>query len=168
MGALIKDLMQPILIVAPEGREEETIKRLARVGYDNAIGYLEGGFQAWKDAGAEYDQIETIDLKALAKAFDQDTEINIMDVRKPSEWSAEHIDGSINIPLDFINDKMSEMSKEKTYYMHCRSGYRSTVAASILKARGFEQLINVHGAVAHMEAAGLPMTDFVCPSTGAA
>ncbi|NRB48457.1 MAG: MBL fold metallo-hydrolase [Saprospiraceae bacterium] len=168
VGALIKDLMQPILIVAPEGREEETIKRLARVGYDNAIGYLEGGFQAWKDAGAEYDQIETIDLKALAKAFDQDTEINIMDVRKPSEWSAEHIDGSINIPLDFINDKMSEMSKEKTYYMHCRSGYRSTVAASILKARGFEQLINVHGAVAHMEAAGLPMTDFVCPSTGAA
>lgn len=168
VGALIKDLMQPILIVAPEGREEETIKRLARVGYDNAIGYLEGGFQAWKDSGAEYDQIETIDLKALAKAIDQEAEIGVMDVRKPSEWSAEHIDGSINIPLDFINEKMSEISKGKTYYMHCRSGYRSTVAASILKARGFEKLINVHGAVADMEAAGLPMTDFVCPSTGAA
>ncbi len=168
VGALIKDLMQPILIVAPEGREEETIKRLARVGYDNAIGYLEGGFEAWKASEAEYDVIETIDLNTLATAHEQNPDINVMDVRKPSEWSAERIKDSLNIPLDFINDKMSEISKDEKYYMHCRSGYRSTVAASILKARGFEQLVNVHGAVAQMEAAGLPMTNYVCPSTGAA
>ncbi|MBX2872559.1 MAG: MBL fold metallo-hydrolase [Saprospiraceae bacterium] len=167
VGALIKDLMQPILIVAPEGREEETIKRLARVGYDNAIGYLAGGFEAWKASGAAYDQVETIDLNTFAAAAEADSSMKIMDVRKPSEWSAEHIEGSLNIPLDFINEKMSEISKEEQYFMHCRSGYRSTVAASILKARGFENLINVHGAVAQMEAAGLPMTNFVCPSTGA-
>lgn len=165
VGALIKDLMQPILIVAPTGREEETIKRLARVGYDNAIGYLEGGFVAWKASGAEYDQIKTIDLNALAQRFKDNSEINIMDVRKPSEWSGEHIEGALNIPLDFINEKMSEISKDKQYYMHCRSGYRSTVAASILKARGFENLVNVHGVVTEMAEAGLPMTNFVCPST---
>lgn len=168
VGALVKDLMQPILIVAPQGREEETIKRLARVGYDNAIGYLDGGFEAWKASGAEFDAIETIDLNTLAAAVEQNPDINIMDVRKPSEWTAERIKDSLNIPLDFINDKMSEISKDEQYYMHCRSGYRSTVAASILKARGFENLVNVHGAVANMEAAGLPMTNYVCPSTGVA
>lgn len=165
VGALIKDLMQPILIVAPVGKEEETVKRLARVGYDNAIGYLEGGFDAWKGSGAEYDEIETIDLSTLASIHKENTDIQIMDVRKPSEWSAEHIESSINIPLDFINEKMGEISKEEKYYMHCRSGYRSTVAASILKARGFDQLINVHGAFADMASAGLPTTAFVCPST---
>lgn len=165
VGALIKDLMQPILIVAPLGKEEETVKRLARVGYDNAIGYLEGGFEAWKASGAEIDAIKTISLEELAAAYEQDKEIHIMDVRKPSEWSAEHIESSVNIPLDFINEKMGEIRPETPYFMHCRSGYRSTIAASILKARGFDQLTNVHGAFADMAPAGLPITAYVCPST---
>lgn len=165
VGALIKDLRQPILIVAPVGREEETVKRLARVGYDNAIGYLEGGFEAWKDSGAEYDEIETIDSQQLARIYERDNGIQILDVRKPTEWSAEHIESSINIPLDFINEKMGEIQPKTPYYMHCRSGYRSTIAASILKARGFEQLVNVHGTFSEMAAAGLPTTAFICPST---
>ena len=165
VGALIKDLRQPILIIAPVGREQETVKRLARVGYDNAIGYLEGGFEAWKDSGAEYDEIETIDSQQLARIYERDNGIQILDVRKPTEWSAEHIESSINIPLDFINEKMGEIQPKTPYYMHCRSGYRSTIAASILKARGFEQLINVHGTFNDMAAAGLPTTAFICPST---
>ncbi|MEZ5044638.1 MAG: rhodanese-like domain-containing protein [Saprospiraceae bacterium] len=165
VGALIADLMQPILIIAPLGKEEETVKRLARVGYDNAIGYLEGGFEAWKASGAEVDVIETINVASLEAAYIKDKGIAIMDVRKPSEWSAEHIEGSLNVPLDFINDHMGKISKEKPYYMHCRSGYRSTVAASILKARGFDHLINIHGTFDEIAKSEIPTTAYVCPST---
>jgi glyoxylase-like metal-dependent hydrolase (beta-lactamase superfamily II)/rhodanese-related sulfurtransferase len=164
VGALVPDLMQEILIVAPEGREEETVKRLARVGYDNAIGYLEGGFPAWKASGAEVDTIDTIDASAFAKAY-QDQDIAVLDVRKPSEWESEHVEKSQNFPLDFINKQMSEIDRNTTYYMHCRSGYRSTVAASILKARGFDQLINVQDKFEAFTEAGMPTTEYVCPST---
>ncbi len=165
VGALVPDLMQPILLVAPEGREEETVKRLARVGYDNAIGYLKGGFDAWTAAGQEVDEIETINGGQFEKIYTEDQEIHILDVRKPSEWSGEHIDGGQNFALDYINEKMSEISKDKMYYMHCRSGYRSTVAASILKSRGFEQLVNVQDTFANISESSIPITDFVCPST---
>lgn len=164
VGALIPDLMQPILIVAPAGREEETVKRLARVGYDNAIGYLEGGFAAWKASGGEVDRIETIDSAAFAKAYQKGT-IKVLDVRKPAEWESEHVQNSQNFPLDFINKKMSEVDRNTTYYMHCRSGYRSTVAASILKARGFQQLINVQDKFDAFAEAGIPTSEYVCPST---
>ncbi len=165
VGALIPDLMQPILIVAPEGREEETVKRLARVGYDNAIGYLEGGFKAWKDAEMEVDEVETINTSQLSAAYRKDGKIHILDVRKPSEWEAEHIENGQNLPLDFINDNMSEINKDQQYYMHCRSGYRSTIAASILKARGYDKLINVHGSFDDIAASEMPTTAYVCPST---
>ncbi|MEN0051246.1 MAG: rhodanese-like domain-containing protein, partial [Bacteroidota bacterium] len=165
VGALIPDLKQEILIVAPEGRAEETVKRLARVGYDQAIGYLEGGFNAWKTYGGEIDQIETIDAATFEAIYQQDTGIKVLDVRKPNEWESEHIEQSQNFPLDFINRQMSEVSRDTTYYLHCRSGYRSTVAASILKARGFENLINVQGKFDDMAASSIPMTAFVCPST---
>ncbi|MFK7807014.1 MAG: rhodanese-like domain-containing protein [Saprospiraceae bacterium] len=165
VGALIADLMQPILLVAPVGKEAETVKRLARVGYDNTIGYLEDGFESWLKAGKETDDIKTIDVEAFAKTYNDNNNINILDVRKPGEWSGMHIDGSQNFPLDFISKNMAEVSKDKEYHMHCRSGYRSTVAASILKSRGFDKIINVHGAFTDIESSAIPTTDFVCPST---
>ncbi|MEO1257532.1 MAG: MBL fold metallo-hydrolase [Bacteroidota bacterium] len=165
VGALVPDLMQPILIIAPKGREEETVKRLARVGYDNAIGYLKGGLDAWKAEGREVDAIKTIDVATLESTYQNNREINILDVRKPGEWEGEHIETAQHFALDYINDQMSEVSRDQEYYLHCRSGYRSTVAASILKARGFEKLINVHGKFNDIVASDIPTSDYVCPST---
>lgn len=165
VGALIPDLQQPILIVAPEGKEEETVLRLARVGYDHAIGYLQGGFNAWKAAGKDFDTIDTVDVPALAGMVQSGEKLRILDVRKPGEWSAEHVDGASHFPLDFINDHMSEINRDDTYYLHCRSGYRSTIAASILKSRGFEKIVDVIGTFEDMIDAGIPTTDYVCPST---
>lgn len=165
VGALIPDLKQEILVVAPAGREAETVMRLARVGYDNCIGYLDGGFEAWKTAGMETDSVTTINVAEFATHFSKDNKIKVLDVRKPGEWSAEHIDGAKHFPLDFINSHMSDIGREETYYLHCRSGYRSTIAASILKARGFEHLVNVHGTFEEITRTAIPVTDFVCPST---
>ena len=165
VGALIPDLQQPILIVAPEGRESETVKRLARVGYDNAIGYLEGGFNAWQVAGEEVDTIETIDVPTFAQRREAKPEMAVLDVRKPGEFSGEHIEDAQSFPLDYVSQNMSEIDQDKQYYLHCRSGYRSTVAASILKARGFENLVNVQGTFEDMIKSSIPTTDFVCPST---
>ncbi len=163
VGALVPDLKQPILIVAPKGKNKETVKRLARVGYDNAIGYLKGGFQSWKKEKREIDKIETINAKKFEKAYTK--RLNVLDVRKPGEFSGEHVASAQNFPLDFINKSMSEVSKNKKYFLHCRSGYRSTVAASILKARGFEKLVNVQGLFTDIAKSKIPTSDFVCPST---
>ena len=163
VGALIPDLQQPILIVAPPRRAKETIKRLSRVGFDNSIGYLKGGFDAWKIAGKDMDTIESIDAGEFATQFNQ--KLNVLDVRKPGEFQAEHVETAQNFPLDFINTQMTEIDKNKEYYMHCRSGYRSTVAASILKARGFDKLINVMDKYEKIAETNVPVTAFVCPST---
>lgn len=165
VGALIVDLKQPILIVATEGREEEAVMRLARVGYDNAIGYLKGGFEAWKAEGREIDTLPTVDAKGLEKAYIENKNINLLDVRKPGEWQAEHLAASENFPLDYINANMSEVDRNKTYYVHCRSGNRSTIAASILKARGFNNLVNVLANIEDFQKTSIPKTEYVCPST---
>ena len=165
VGALITDMNQPILIVAPPKKNNETVKRIARVGYDNSIGYLKGGFEAWKKAGKEIDTIETIGTDKFESIYTTDKNIKILDVRKPSEWEGEHVEASQNFALDFINKHMSEVNKDTKYYMHCRSGYRSTVAASILKARGFENLVNVQASFDDIAASEIPTTAFVCPST---
>ena len=144
VGALIPDLNQPILIVAPEGREEETVMRLSRVGYDNAIGYLAGGIDAWKAAQKEVDSIHTIDLATFESAYASNPDQKVLDVRKPGEFNSQHLVGAQNFPLDYINNHMHEINRSVPYFLHCRSGYRSTVAASILKARGFEQIVNLH------------------------
>ncbi len=164
VGALVPDLMQPILIVAPVGSEKETVKRLARVGYDNSIGYLKGGFESWKKEGRDIDKIETIDVAELEKQYKANPSMKIVDVRKPGEWEAEHIASSQNVALDFINDNMSQIKKDETYFMHCRSGYRSTIAISILKARGYENLVNIHGTFEDMVETSIPMKEYVCPS----
>ena len=165
VGALIVDLQQPILIVAPEGREEETVRRLARVGYDNALGYLKGGFDAWNAEGRQKDTIDTIDVETFARRYAADNTIHILDVRKPGEWQAEHIETARHFALDYINNQMNEVDRNTEYYVHCQSGNRSTIACSILKARGFEKLINVHGKFEDIAASSIPTTAFVCPST---
>lgn len=170
VGALIPDLQQRILIVAPEGLKagsaEEAVKRLARVGYDYAIGYLEGGFEAWRDYGGEIDQIETIDKATFIQHYEQQPNLSILDVRKPGEWESEHIETAQNFPLDFINKNMSDVQRDQHYHLHCRSGYRSTIAASILKARGFENLVNVHAKFEELAASSIPTNATACATSG--
>ena len=163
VGAWIYDLQQQILIVAPPRRAKETIKRLARVGFDNSIGYLKGSFDSWKISGKEVDNLETIDAQEFAIRYDE--KLKVLDVRKPNEYQAEHIETAQNFPLDFINSHMKEIDKKNQYYLHCRSGYRSTVAGSILKARGFSQLIDVQDKYTSIVETDVPVTTFVCPST---
>lgn len=165
VGAMIPDIRQELLIVADKGREEEVVTRLARVGYDHTIGYLAGGFEAWAAAGKEVDQIESIDSEELAKRMAKE-DLNILDVRKNSEYLSEHLVNAENTPLDFINDQMAKIDKDKTYYVHCAGGYRSMVFNSILRARGFDKLIDVKGGFKALKEAGkFEITDYVCPTT---
>ncbi len=145
VGALIPDIKQPILIVADPGREEEVVTRLARVGYDYAIGYLKGGFDSWKNAGKQIDVIHSISAEEFEKHYKEHKDIEVVDVRRPSEYAASHVEGAENLPLDYINENMSKFRRDKTIYLHCAGGYRSVIAASILKARGFDNLVNVEG-----------------------
>ena len=166
VGTLVKDIKQEILLVIEPGREEEVITRLARVGYDNAIGYLNGGFDSWKNAGKEIDTIVDIDVDEFATAQEANPEINILDVRKKSEFDSEHIVNAENLPLDYINETMSQVDKNKTYYVHCAGGYRSMTFASILKARGYDNLINVDGGFSAIKKSGkFNVTNYVCPTT---
>jgi hydroxyacylglutathione hydrolase len=168
VGALIADLQQPILLIAPEGREAEAVMRLARVGYDNTIGYLEGGFAAWKAAGMEVDAFESIDAAEFARRFSRQPDMPVLDVRKPGERNAEFVKGTQHFALDFLSENMAEINRETLYYLHCRSGYRSTITASILKSRGFEQLVNVDAMFEDIAAAGLPIVTEACSGSVAA
>ncbi|OJU74801.1 MAG: MBL fold metallo-hydrolase [Bacteroidetes bacterium 47-18] len=166
VGALIPDIRQAILLVANEGTAEEVVTRLARVGYDNAIGYLKGGMQAWAAAGKETDTIESVSADELADRLAQDPDLNILDVRKKSEHFSEHIIGSENIALDYINEHIAEVSKDKTYYVHCAGGYRSMIFNSILRARGYDNLIDVQGGFKAIKESGkFQVSDYVCPTT---
>jgi glyoxylase-like metal-dependent hydrolase (beta-lactamase superfamily II)/rhodanese-related sulfurtransferase len=165
VGAMIPDIKQEILLVCEPGREEEVVTRLARVGYDHTIGYLEGGLEAWKKSGKQIDQIESIDTAELSKRMQADN-IEIIDVRKKSEYLSEHMVEAENAPLDFINDSMAQLDKNKTYYVHCAGGYRSMIFNSILRARGYDNLIDVKGGFkAIKESGSFQLTDYVCPST---
>ncbi len=166
VGAMIPDIKQEILLITDEGREVEVITRLARVGYDFTIGYLAGGFEAWKKSGKEMDHIQSITAEALANIRAADKNAAILDVRKASEFGSEHIKNAQNAPLDFINDSMASIDKDKTYYVHCAGGYRSMIFISILKARGFEHLIDVKGGFKEIkETEKFEITEYVCPTT---
>lgn len=164
VGALIADVKQPILLIAPEGREEETITRLSRVGFDYTIGYLKGGFDAWKAAGKDTDSIKSIPATEFKTLLDTDN-IPVFDVRKESEFTAAHIEGASLTSLDFLNSHLSEFPTKENFYVHCAGGYRSVIAASILKSRGIHNLVDVAGGFSAIKDAGIPVTDFVCPST---
>ncbi len=166
VGALIPGVAQEILIVCDEGKEEEVVTRLSRVGYDNVIGFLKGGIDAWKEAGKEVDTINSIDAYEFEKAIAADKTGKIIDMRKGGEFAAEHVDGAINLPLDYINELMPEFPREENMYIHCQGGYRSMIAASILKARGFENVIEITGGyLAISSETKLKRTDWVCPTT---
>ena len=147
VGALILDYKQPILLVTPEGREEETITRLSRVGYDNTLGYLKGGFDAWKKSSLEYDTIISVTASELETKMEEE-EIKIFDVRKPGEFASEHIENVPSTPLDFLNEHLVEFPKDDNFYIHCAGGYRSVIAASILKSRGYHNVTDVKGGYA--------------------
>src|SRR5690606_11523126 len=166
VGALIPDINQAILVVADQGREKEVVTRLARVGYDNTIGFLDGGFEAWKKSGKEIDTIQSIGGRELAAIMRKNADTKVLDVRKASEYNAEHIDGVENIPLDFINENMPSINKDEPYYVHCASGYRSMIFISILKARGYDNLVDVEAGFKEIKECGLfAITDYVAPTS---
>lgn len=166
VGTMIPDIKQEILLVCEPGTEEEVVTRLSRVGYDHVIGYLAGGIEAWKKAGKELDTITSITANELAALQAKDASINILDVRKKSEYDSEHIINAENIPLDFINDSMSGIDQNNTYYVHCAGGYRSMIFISILRSRGFDNLVDVKGGFkAIKESNRFKISDYVCPTT---
>ncbi len=166
VGALIPDVKQELLIITDPGREEEVVTRLARVGYDYCLGYLEGGIEAWKAAGMETDSIQRISADDLAEIIARQPEARVFDVRKESEFKSEHLMNAVNAPLDFLNDSMALIPKDETAYIHCAGGYRSMIFTSALRARGFDNLIEVRGGFkALKESSRFQLTDYVCPTT---
>ncbi|MFT7052167.1 MAG: hydroxyacylglutathione hydrolase [Psychroserpens sp.] len=164
VGALIKDIKQPIILVVPEGKSQEAVTRLSRVGYDNTLGYLKGGIEAWISSGKDIDILESISAIEFSNRV-KTGNINILDVRRDGEFQSMHLENAKHFALDLINEQMNDVSKDKTYYIHCAGGYRSVIAASILQTRGFYKLVDVAGGFDAIKTTDLPMTDFVCPST---
>ncbi|MEL1244980.1 MBL fold metallo-hydrolase [Flavobacterium sp. DGU11] len=162
-GEMITDIGQEILLVTDGGKEDETLIRLSRIGYDHTIGYLDGGFNAWKKAGKETDSIKRITAAELKAKYNK--HILLFDVRKKSEFDSEHIIGAVNVPLNEINNHLAEFSKDKPFILHCAGGYRSMIAASILKRRGFDNFADVEGGFAAIVDEKLPRTKYICPTT---
>lgn len=163
VGSVIGDVKTPLLLITDEGRELETVTRLTRVGFDHLLGHLSGGFESWKSAGKEVDTVNRITAAQFAAEL-QVGESKVVDVRKESEYCAEHVDEAYNKPLDFINDWFAEVANEEAFYMHCAGGYRSMIAASILKARGIHNFKEVEGGFGAIAKTEVPKTDFVCQS----
>lgn len=164
VGTLIKDINQKIILVVDEGRENEVVTRLARVGYDNAIGYLEGGMYSWIDSGKTIASISSISTQEFAKRVKEN--VNILDVRKESEYVSEHIVDAENMPLDFVYSNFQSLPKQEPYYVHCAGGYRSMIFASILHQKGYRNLINVEGGFDAIKTSGnFELTEYVCPTT---
>ena len=164
VGALITDIKQPIILVAPKGKEVEAVTRLSRVGYDNTLGYLQGGIEAWVSSGRDIETLESISAETFANLV-KSGGINILDVRKDGEYTASHLEDAQHFALDFINNNMNQVHKNKTYHIHCAGGYRSVIAASILKAKGYNNIVDIAGGFGAIKKTDLPTTDFVCPST---
>ena len=163
VGALIGDVNQPLMIITPEGREEETITRLSRVGFDQTLGYLKGGIEAWKSSGKEYDMISGVNAKDLEKLVKQE-KVPVFDVRKENEYLSGHISSAQNTPLDFLNDYLDRFPKNNPFFIHCAGGYRSVIAASILKKRGIHNLIDVQGGFKKIKETEIELSDYIFPS----
>ncbi|WP_299382266.1 rhodanese-like domain-containing protein [uncultured Lacinutrix sp.] len=164
VGALIADVKQPLLLVVDKGNEEEAITRLSRVGFDNTLGYLGGSFEAWKEAGKETDDLISISAEEFKERLEKAT-IPVFDVRKEGEFIAGHVENANFTPLDDLNAHLSGFPKNEPFYVYCGGGYRSVIAASILKSRGIHNLVDVAGGMGAIKKAGIPVSDFVCPST---
>ncbi len=164
VGALIADVKQPLLLVTEPGREEEAVTRLSRVGFDHTLGYLEGGFEAWKKATMEYDVVSSITSDTFKQELEKENQ-PVFDVRKESEYLSEHIIDAANTPLDFLNDHLSAFPDDTPFFVHCAGGYRSMIAASILKSRGIHNLIDVKGGFKAIKESGVQVSNFICPTT---
>ncbi len=164
VGTLITDITQPILFITPEAEEEEVVTRLARVGYDNVLGYLKGGLKAWIADGKEIDHIKTIEAVDLASKIHDRDHINIIDSRRPAEFAGEHLEAAGSLPLDYINQNMDKVSSSEESYIYCASGYRSLIMASILKSRGYEKVVNVTGGFEELKKTDLAMRSDVLTS----
>jgi len=164
VGALVADTKQALLLVIPEGKEEETITRLSRVGFDGTVGYLKGGITAWEAAGKETDSITSVSAKDF-KEQQAARHAPVFDVRKEGEYASEHVLDAVHTPLGNLNQYLSQFPREKDFFVHCAGGYRSVIAASILKSRGIHNLIDVAGGYGALKKEGVAMSDYVCPST---
>lgn len=163
VGSMIADVKQPIILVTEVGNEEETITRLTRVGFDHIVGYLAGGFEAWKNASKEVDVVNRITAEEFAKQV-VIGESKVIDVRKESEYEAEHVEDAYSRPLAYINDWTKDINPEEHFFMHCAGGYRSMIASSILQARGYRNFTEIAGGFKAIAEAGVSKTDFVCQS----
>ena len=163
VGALIADVKQPIILVTEIGQEEESVTRLSRVGFDNLIGHLEGGFEAWLKTGKDIDTVNRITADEFSKEL-KIGESKVIDIRKESEYSAEHIDEAYSRPLANINNWLKDIDPKEPFFLHCAGGYRSMIAASILQARGFRNFKEIEGGFNAIAKTEVPKTDFVCQS----
>ncbi len=163
VGAMIGDVKQELLIITEPGMESETVTRLARVGFDNVIGYLNGGYQAWVHAGKESDKVNRITAEQFKNEFKADQSM-VIDIRKESEYLAQHVDEAYNKPLAAINDWVPNIDPKQHFFLHCEGGYRSMIAASVLQARGYRNFSEVEGGFKAIAESGVPTTDFVCQS----
>ena len=163
VGALIGDVKQQIVLVTEPGMEEEVVTRLSRVGFDGVLGYLDGGFDAWKAAAREVDQVDRISAEEFAQRFTAGQSM-VIDVRKESEYEAEHVEDAYSKPLAYINDWTKDIQPDQHFFMHCAGGYRSMIAASILQARGYRNFTEVEGGFGAISKTEVPRTDFICQS----
>ncbi|HEX2898383.1 MAG TPA: rhodanese-like domain-containing protein, partial [Bacteroidia bacterium] len=163
VGALVIDVLQPILLVTAEGKEAETVTRLSRVGFDNVIGHLGGGFDSWVAAGMEVDTVNRITAQEFAAAHDPRKSV-VVDVRKETEYAAEHVEEAYSKPLAYINDWIKDIQPDQHFFLHCAGGYRSMIAASILQARGYRNFSEVEGGFKAISATDVPRTNFMCQS----
>jgi len=163
VGSMIVDVQQPILLVCDDCTEEETITRLSRVGFDNVLGYLKGGFESWKNSGKEIDTIHRISPEEFAEKFNENSKV--IDVRKEGEYAAEHVNDAYSKPLAYINDWVGNINPDEHFFLHCAGGYRSMIAASILQARGYRNFTEVEGGFNGIKKTEkVPTTNFVCQS----
>ncbi len=165
VGEMIPDVKQEILLITDAGREEEVITRLSRVGYDHSIGYLKGGFASWKGAGKEIEDVKRLTPAEFSAAYSENEMATIIDIRKKSEFDSEHLVGAINVPLNEINRHLDQFPKDKKFILYCAGGYRSMIASSILKQRGWDNFSDVIGGFGELAKTDLPKTEYVCPST---
>lgn len=163
VGSLIADVKQPILLVTEAGAEEESVTRLSRVGFDNILGHLKGGFDAWKKAGKDVDTIKRIGAQQFAGEV-KIGESKVIDIRKESEYNAEHVNEAYSKPLAYINEWIKDINPQEHFYLYCAGGYRSMIAASILQARGYRNFTEVEGGFNAIAKTALPKTDFICAS----
>jgi len=163
VGEMIPSVKQEILLVTYPGKEDEAITRLSRVGYDQTIGFLKDGFDSWIEANKGFESVERISATEFEKQYNKNA--LVVDVRKKSEFDSEHVIDAINIPLNEINKHLSEIPKDKPFIVHCAGGYRSMIAASILKQRGWDNFVDVVGGFKDIAKTEVPKTDYVCPTT---